>query len=413
MRAAFLAWLAPDAIALPRRAGERPGDRSPRRPEPPIVLDWRPVFVEVAASGELGLSTGPWTITSRTDPAAPPAPRPVRLRLEARARRAVAGPRRPRHLASRAPALARMRPSRRGRRRLAGAATPATDRAGRRRASRGSPPRRATPSAYAGIASSVASACTARAIAPFLGRAAALASPAAGSGAHGVDPRVARDQPRPGTSAMRRAATAPPGGPDGGALRARVAARARRLADRRRRRERAGAALGACRGCRGKSRRACPWAASRRASARNPTPARRPAASSRRLPRSEARHEVRPRAGASERHAHALRPRATRARRRRPRRDPASPSRSGWFASQIASTGQAERTSRTLGWKREPQPRLPGLGHARERLEVEARRIRRHERFVPRPLEPRHVGEPGQARRVGDRPRGTPGKPAP
>jgi ketosteroid isomerase-like protein len=36
------------------------------------VLDWRPAFVEVASSGEVGLSTGPWRITSRTDPAAPP-----------------------------------------------------------------------------------------------------------------------------------------------------------------------------------------------------------------------------------------------------------------------------------------------------------------------------------------------------
>ena len=40
-------------------------------PDPPIVLDWRPAFVEVAASGEIGLSTGPWKITSRKDPSAP------------------------------------------------------------------------------------------------------------------------------------------------------------------------------------------------------------------------------------------------------------------------------------------------------------------------------------------------------
>ena len=40
---------------------------------PPIHLDWAPSHVEVAASGELGLSTGPWIRTSRTKPDAPAA----------------------------------------------------------------------------------------------------------------------------------------------------------------------------------------------------------------------------------------------------------------------------------------------------------------------------------------------------
>jgi len=71
MRAAFLAWLAPDATLF--RGGPVNGPAAiAANPEPPIVLDWRPVFVEVAASGELGLSTGPWRITSRQDPAAAP-----------------------------------------------------------------------------------------------------------------------------------------------------------------------------------------------------------------------------------------------------------------------------------------------------------------------------------------------------
>src|SRR5947209_748491 len=43
------------------------------RPPPPINLDWGPSHVEVAASGELGLSTGPWIRTSRTEPKAPAA----------------------------------------------------------------------------------------------------------------------------------------------------------------------------------------------------------------------------------------------------------------------------------------------------------------------------------------------------
>lgn len=71
MRAAFLAWLAPGATLF--RDGPVDGPEFIRaRPDPPVVLDWRPVFVEVAASGEMGLSTGPWTLTSRKDPQAPP-----------------------------------------------------------------------------------------------------------------------------------------------------------------------------------------------------------------------------------------------------------------------------------------------------------------------------------------------------
>jgi len=71
MRAAFLAWLAPDATLF--RDGPVDGPATiAAKPDPPIVLDWRPVFVETAASGDLGLSTGPWKMTSRTDPAAAP-----------------------------------------------------------------------------------------------------------------------------------------------------------------------------------------------------------------------------------------------------------------------------------------------------------------------------------------------------
>lgn len=71
MRSAFLANLAEDSLMF------RPGPVDGRKlfekepAEAPFVLDWRPVHVEVAASGELGLSTGPWTITSKADPKAP------------------------------------------------------------------------------------------------------------------------------------------------------------------------------------------------------------------------------------------------------------------------------------------------------------------------------------------------------
>lgn len=70
LRAAFLAWLAPGATIF--RAGPVDGPAQvAREPDPPIVLDWRPAYVEVSASGDLGLSTGPWRITSRTDPGKP------------------------------------------------------------------------------------------------------------------------------------------------------------------------------------------------------------------------------------------------------------------------------------------------------------------------------------------------------
>ena len=67
MRPAFLANFADDGVFV--RDGWTLGNAFlATRPDPPIVLDWRPAHVEVAASGELGLSTGPTRLT--------PAPRP-------------------------------------------------------------------------------------------------------------------------------------------------------------------------------------------------------------------------------------------------------------------------------------------------------------------------------------------------
>jgi ketosteroid isomerase-like protein len=72
MRAAFIANFAADGVFV---RGGWVGAREwlAPRPAPPIVLDWRPVHTEVAASGDLGLSTGPWKLASRTDPDASPA----------------------------------------------------------------------------------------------------------------------------------------------------------------------------------------------------------------------------------------------------------------------------------------------------------------------------------------------------
>ena len=60
MRAAFLDNFAPDGVLVSGGAWVNARARLEPRPAPPIVLDWRPWHVEVAASGELGLSTGPW-----------------------------------------------------------------------------------------------------------------------------------------------------------------------------------------------------------------------------------------------------------------------------------------------------------------------------------------------------------------
>ena len=72
IREAFLHYLAQDAVLF--RPGPVNGPEAiEKRPDPPIVLDWRPAYVEVAASGDFGFSTGPWKITNRSDASKPPA----------------------------------------------------------------------------------------------------------------------------------------------------------------------------------------------------------------------------------------------------------------------------------------------------------------------------------------------------
>jgi len=72
MRAAFLAHFADDGVFM-RDGWANSNEFLRTQRAPPIVLDWRPVHTEVAASGELGLSTGPWKATSKEKPEAPPA----------------------------------------------------------------------------------------------------------------------------------------------------------------------------------------------------------------------------------------------------------------------------------------------------------------------------------------------------
>ncbi|HET6264592.1 MAG TPA: nuclear transport factor 2 family protein [Usitatibacter sp.] len=70
MRVAFLAAFADDGVFV-RNGWTNSNAYLRDRPAPPIVLDWHPQYVEVAASGDLGLSTGPWKITSKADPSLP------------------------------------------------------------------------------------------------------------------------------------------------------------------------------------------------------------------------------------------------------------------------------------------------------------------------------------------------------
>lgn len=61
VRAAFLAYLAEDAMLF--RPGPVPGrEFIAARPSPPVELTWWPVYVEVAASGDLGYTTGPYVL---------------------------------------------------------------------------------------------------------------------------------------------------------------------------------------------------------------------------------------------------------------------------------------------------------------------------------------------------------------
>jgi len=71
MRAAFLGAFAADGVFV-RGGWLVSNDFLRDRPAPPIVLDWRPQYVEVAQSGDLGLSTGPSRITSKAKPETPP-----------------------------------------------------------------------------------------------------------------------------------------------------------------------------------------------------------------------------------------------------------------------------------------------------------------------------------------------------
>ena len=71
MRRAFLAHFADDGVFV-RSGWIVSNDYLSKQSDRPILLEWRPQFVEAAGSGDLGLSTGPSRISSKEKPSDPP-----------------------------------------------------------------------------------------------------------------------------------------------------------------------------------------------------------------------------------------------------------------------------------------------------------------------------------------------------
>ncbi len=70
-REAFLTYLAADALLF--RPRPEPGRAHwEKRPEPNTVLSWEPEFAAVARAGDLGYTTGPWTLRDKADSKRPP-----------------------------------------------------------------------------------------------------------------------------------------------------------------------------------------------------------------------------------------------------------------------------------------------------------------------------------------------------
>jgi ketosteroid isomerase-like protein len=71
MRPAFLAHFADEGVTVRQNGWTESNAFLANRLNPPIALDWRPAYVEVAASAEIGLSTGPTKLTPNATPNEP------------------------------------------------------------------------------------------------------------------------------------------------------------------------------------------------------------------------------------------------------------------------------------------------------------------------------------------------------
>ena len=70
VRAAFVEFLAPDAIIFRDRKPVAAPPWYKAQQDGPELLEWRPTFVYVSSAGDLGVSTGPWELrANRTDSA--------------------------------------------------------------------------------------------------------------------------------------------------------------------------------------------------------------------------------------------------------------------------------------------------------------------------------------------------------
>ncbi len=99
MRAAFLEHFADDGINFSPGPGNTK-ERFRARPEAiePFILDWHPAIAAVARAGDLGFTTGPYTITGRPPAAREPANGRVLFGLAPAGRRPVACRRRRRRV---------------------------------------------------------------------------------------------------------------------------------------------------------------------------------------------------------------------------------------------------------------------------------------------------------------------------
>ncbi|MGH7491193.1 MAG: DUF4440 domain-containing protein [bacterium] len=71
IRESFLAYLADSAIVF--RPHPTNGPTAYReRPDPPIILNWRPVYADISSSEDFGYTTGPWEITDNSPEKRPP-----------------------------------------------------------------------------------------------------------------------------------------------------------------------------------------------------------------------------------------------------------------------------------------------------------------------------------------------------
>ena len=67
IRDSFLEFFADDGVNFTPAPGNAKEFYNKRPAASPVILDWSPVYADVAASGDLGYTTGPYTVTNKAD----------------------------------------------------------------------------------------------------------------------------------------------------------------------------------------------------------------------------------------------------------------------------------------------------------------------------------------------------------